>query len=63
MHGLGIMYLCAVPAFDTHVTADAGETSNGTLGLPAVLGHQTVGTIRTRDRVEGTAGIIVASVV
>jgi hypothetical protein len=45
MHGLGVMYLCAVPAFNTHVTTDAGETSNGTLVLPAVLGLQTVSTI------------------
>jgi hypothetical protein len=39
------MYLCAVPAFDTHVSSNAGEASNGALALPAVLGDQTVGTI------------------
>jgi hypothetical protein len=39
------MYLCAVPAFYTHVASNAGEASNGTLVCPAVLGDQAIGTI------------------
>jgi hypothetical protein len=58
-----ITYLSAVPAFNSHVASDAGETSNGTLVLPSVLGDQTIGAIRTRDGGERAAGIIVASVV
>jgi hypothetical protein len=57
------MYLCAVPAFDTHVSSNAGEASNGTLVLPAVFGHQTVGTIWARNRGKRAASIIVASVI
>jgi hypothetical protein len=57
------MYLCAVPAFDTHVSSNAGEASNGALALPAVLGDQTVGAIWARNRGKRAAGIIVASVI
>jgi hypothetical protein len=57
------MYLCAVPACNTHVSSNAGKASDGALVLPAVLGDQTVGTIWARNRGKRAAGIIVAGVI
>jgi hypothetical protein len=40
-----IAYLSTVPAINAYVASDAGETSNGALALPSVLGDQTVGAV------------------
>lgn len=55
--------LRGVPAGNSLVTTDARERRDVALVLPAESGNEAVGTVRAGQRVQGTAAVIVTSVV